>query len=154
MEILKVFKRQASMWFQYKEGTKYVEGVTKSRDPCIFLSFTPSSGSREYSRDDAIVIALNYWDVTAIVDGCKEGFLDAAGEKRSVSIIHNYDGTIKSLRVGAGNLDDDGRPTYGWYLKVGDDSYTVFTSDTEMYGGGKLGICGYLLNCGQRMLND
>lgn len=157
MDTLKVYKKTTSMWMKYKEAEIYVDGESRGRDACIFLSLTPSSGGRTYSKDDSISLALGYWDITMIMDGMDRGFLDNGGVKNresGVSIVHNYDGQIKTLRIGLGEPDRSARPTYGWYLKVGEESYTIFTTEVETYGGrnARLGIYGYLLECSHRML--
>ena len=154
MNLLKVYKGNTSMWMNFKEAEAY-DGENRGRDACVFLSLTPSSGGRSYDKEEAISLALNYWDITAILDGMDRGFLNSAGEKDGVGIVHKYDGVIKNLRIGCGEPDQkSGRLTYGWFLKVDQKSYTIFTSEAETFGGtnAKLGIYGYLLGCGQRML--
>jgi len=158
MDTLKVYKGNTSMWLKYKEEEPYIESESKGRDACVFVSLVPSSGGRTYNKDDSVSLALNYWDLSHLLDGLDRVFLDTEGKKTNesgVSIIHNYDGQIKNFRVKAGDDDRSGRPTYGWYLKVGDTSYSIYTSEAETYGGqnARMGIYGYLLTCAKAMLS-
>jgi len=136
MQRIIIYKGKASMMMdlvEYKPAVNPAMGErVKARDASIMLTFAKSVGPRKYDTENATKIALTYLEATALYYTVERKKHPGAGEQMWRAIHKNtVDGTpvTKILSVSVGKQAG----TFGWGLKVGDDSTSVFTTTEELY---------------------
>lgn len=126
------YKGKASMALRH---VPYAEGDGEDKKPmpsCVMMSLANSTGTRKYDTDNAKVIALTFHDVIRLRRAITEDFptnsVDFKEPRPSVRFIHKFKETTKIFQMGHGQHEG----TYGVYLKVGNDSTSIYLDKYEL----------------------